>query len=178
MSESVPVLEAPRRWTFRRALAAAAEIDWPAALRPAFVALQAGSILVTWQLWQARAAPPLLPVLDRLPQVDLGLVLLATLVLVLFRPFAGALSHLVVLAVACVLDQTRMQPEFISLALILLGTAPVGYARVIAKAHLVTLWLWAGLNKALSLGFSRAAHAGCTTRSRSTSAGSNRISDG
>jgi hypothetical protein len=129
------------------------EVDLPRLLRPAFVVAQAASILITWPLWQARADPPPLPVLEGLPQVDMGLVLLATLALVLFKPEAGVIAHSVALVVAFAMDQTRIQPEFVSLALILWGTTSFRYARVVAAAHLVTLWLWAGLNKALSLDF-------------------------
>jgi uncharacterized membrane protein YphA (DoxX/SURF4 family) len=35
----------------------------------------------------------------------------------------------------------------------MLGTTTIPYARVIARAHLVSLWFWSGLNKALSVGF-------------------------
>lgn len=144
------------RWgarALREQLPQAASVDWPALARPALVLLQAATIVLTWELWQARTSPPPLPVVDVLPQIDLGWLLLGTLALTLFRPTMGALAHLVVLLVAVLLDQTRLQPEVVSMALILLGTTTLAYARVIARAHLVSLWLWAGLNKALSLGF-------------------------
>jgi len=129
------------------------ETEWLTVVRLLFVLLQGASILITWPLWQTRANPPLLPVLDSLPQVDLGFLLLGTLVLVSLRPTAGVLLHVATLLIAFALDQTRLQPEFVSLAIMLVGTTRIPYARVIAGAHLLTLWFWAGLNKALSLGF-------------------------
>jgi hypothetical protein len=49
-------------------------------------------------------------------------------------------------------DQTRLQPEVVSLALLM--TAPTfGGGLAVARWHLTTLWLWAGLHKALSLGW-------------------------
>lgn len=129
------------------------EVDLPSVVRPAFVVAQAASIFITWPLWQARTDPPPLPILDGLPQVDLALILLATLVVILFKPEAGVIAHSLVLLVAFAMDQTRIQPEFVSLALVLWGTTRFRYARIVAIAHLISLWLWAGVNKALSLDF-------------------------
>jgi uncharacterized membrane protein YphA (DoxX/SURF4 family) len=47
-------------------------------------------------------------------------------------------------------DQTRMQPEFFSLPILLLGSLPSANARSIARASLISLWLFAGLHKLLS----------------------------
>jgi hypothetical protein len=132
---------------------ARAEVDWPTLLRPGFVFLQGASVVITWPLWEVREAPPLLPVIDELPQLDLGYPLLASLLLILVRPVAGVLVHAAVLLVAFLLDQTRLQPEFVSLAIILFGTTSLAFARVVAKVHLIAVWFWAGVNKALSMGF-------------------------
>jgi uncharacterized membrane protein YphA (DoxX/SURF4 family) len=88
-----------------------------------------------------------------LPQFDMGLLVLATLALTLVRPKVGVLAHMTALAVAFAQDQTRLQPEFVSLALILLGTTTIPHSGVLVRAHLVSLWFWSGLNKALSLDF-------------------------
>lgn len=122
-------------------------------LRPVFVALQGATVLITWPLWQTRADPPLLPMFKGLPQFDMGLVVLATLVLTFVRQKVGVLAHVTALAIAFAQDQTRLQPEFVSLALILLGATTLPYAGVLVRAHLLSLWFWSGLNKALSLGF-------------------------
>lgn len=110
-------------------------------------------MLITWSLWQTRGDPPLLPMFKGIPQFDMGLLVLATLVLTLVRPNVGVLAHFTALSIAFAQDQTRLQPEFVSLALILLGTTTMPYSGVLARAHLVSLWFWSGLNKALSLGF-------------------------
>jgi uncharacterized membrane protein YphA (DoxX/SURF4 family) len=122
-------------------------------LRPLFVVLQGATVLITWPLWQTRADPPLLPMFKGLPQFDMGLLVLATLALTLVRPKVGVLAHITALSIAFAQDQTRLQPEFVSLALILLGTTTISYSAVLVRAHLVSLWFWSGLNKALSLDF-------------------------
>lgn len=107
------------------------------------------SVVITWPLWLARESPPLLPLLD-LPQVSLGAPLLAACVAALFAPCQGALVVLLLLGYGMATDQTRMQPEFFSLPLLLLGTLPSRSFRLIARTHLITLWFFAGLHKLLS----------------------------
>jgi hypothetical protein len=137
--------------------AARARIAWLGgnrvlALRWFLVLCQAGTILLTWQLWQVRESPPLLPAVG-LPQLPVGIALVATLALVLRAPRAGVALHLAVLLYAFATDQTRLQPQIVSLALLLVGTSAFPAAGVIARSHLVALWIWSGLNKALSVDF-------------------------
>jgi hypothetical protein len=121
-------------------------------LRWLLVLCQAATIVLTWQLWKVRESPPVLPAFG-LPQLPVGIALLATLALVLRAPRAGVLAHLAVLLYAFVADQTRLQPQIVSLALLILGTCAFSPAPAIARAHLVSLWVWSGLNKALSVEF-------------------------
>jgi hypothetical protein len=136
--------------------AAAAAAARAFVLRVVVVACQALTIALTWPLWQARASPPLPPLLPFpqvaavVPQFDCGLVLLATLALVLWRPRAGIACHFAVLALAIGLDETRFQPQVVSLALLLLATLPGSGARCVGLAHLIALWLWSGLHKFMS----------------------------
>jgi len=123
-------------------------------LRVALVAAQLAMILQTWRLWDARALPPNLPVWSWLPQFDTRPVLLASLVLVLVQPHVGVLVHAGVVVVALALDQMRLQPEFVSVAILLVATGPWRLAPTLGRAHLASLWLWAGFAKATSLGFS------------------------
>lgn len=116
-------------------------------LRPLFVLLQGATVLLTWPLWQTRVDPPLLPMFEGFPQFDMSLVILATLVLTLVRPKVGVPAHITVLSIAFAQDQTRLQPEFVSLALILLGTTTIPYSGVLVRAHLVSLWFWSGLTR-------------------------------
>jgi hypothetical protein len=122
-------------------------------LRVVVVACQALTIALTWPLWQARAGPPLpplLPLLRFVPQVGCGVALLVTLALVLWRPRAGVAVHFALLAIAIAMDETRMQPQVISLALLMVATLPGRGVRFIGLAHLVALWLWSGLHKFMS----------------------------
>jgi hypothetical protein len=123
-----------------------------AVLRVVVAACQALTIGVTWPLWQARAEPPLLPLLPAIASwhVPFGAALLASLALALWRPRAGALLHLLVLAAAIAFDETRMQPQVISLALLLVATLPGDGARLFGIAQIVSLWAWSGLHKLLS----------------------------
>ena len=122
------------------------------ALRWLLVWCQAATILLTWPLWQVRESPPLLPVMGIL-QLPVGIALIATLAVILRAPRAGVALHLAVLLYAFAADQTRLQPQIISLALLLVGTCGFPAAGPIARAHLISLWIWSGLNKALSLEF-------------------------
>ena len=116
------------------------------------VATQSATILTTWPLWNVRTSPPMLPVWNG-PSVSFGLLLLASLAVILFRPRLGIILHAALLLVAMSLDQMRLQPEFISQAILLWGTLPSRTARTICRAHLIALWFFAGLHKLLSPGF-------------------------
>lgn len=136
----------------------AAPTPWTAApppdlagLRAAVVAAQAATLLITWPSWQTRLDPPLLPLLP-LPAVPFGAALLASLALVLLRPRLGTVLHALLLALAIAADQTREQPQVLSLAL-LLGAATFPSLRTVGALHLVALWLWSGLGKLLSVRF-------------------------
>lgn len=65
--------------------------------------------------------PPLLPIVS-LPQLSLGPALVVSTLACLWRPNRGALLVSAVLAYGMATDQTRMQPEFFSLPLLLWGT--------------------------------------------------------
>ena len=128
-----------------------------AAFRWLVVAAQGATIAITWPLWQVRVDPPLLPAVEwqQLPAVDWpqfspGVWLLASLVVALVLPRTGAALHVGLLVVAMLLDQTRMQPEAISLGLLLVGTLPGDGARLVGRAHLIALWFFAGFHKLLS----------------------------
>ncbi len=113
------------------------------------VTMQAIAIIVTWQLWSVRETPPNLPLFG-LPAVSVGWALLASLVLVLVRPLWGVALHSVLLAVAIVTDQMRLQPEMLSLTVLLWGTLPMSSSLFLCRAHLIALWWYAGFQKLLS----------------------------
>ena len=128
-------------------------IDPVELLRLVLVIAQGAMIAVTWPLWQARTDVPNLPFIGGLPQTGVVWALLATLVLAVARPRQGIVAHVVVLAYALLADQMRLQPEWISLAVLLVATGPWRYARTLGWAHLGSLWLWAGVAKLTSAGF-------------------------
>ena len=98
-------------------------------LRIAAVYAQAATIVITWPVWQVRhysatanfPETPNLPAFP-LPQIDMGWLLLCSLVVVLFYPRRGVILHGALLLVAILLDQMRMQPECISLWVLMLGS--------------------------------------------------------
>ncbi len=124
--------------------------DYLPVLRAVVIACQAQTIALTWPLWQVRASPPLLPLVGFVPQFGCGVLLLATLVVVFRFPRAGIAAHFTALAFAIAQDETRLQPQVLSLPLLLVATLPGRGARFIGLAHLVALWLWSGLHKILS----------------------------
>ncbi len=116
------------------------------------IAAQAATIWVTWPLWQVRVDPPNLPAIQGL-QIDFGWWALATLALAGTGSWVGILAHCLVLAAAMAADQMRMQPQLVSLAILLWGTLPSQQAQAIARAHMIALWFFSGFHKLLSPGF-------------------------
>lgn len=116
------------------------------------IACQAATILITWPMWQVRDSPPMLPAMP-LPYIDMGLILLLSLALILAMPKTGIIVHTALVVYAVIIDQTRLQPEIISLVFLLWGTLPNPNAKAVARFHLIALWLFAGFNKLLSPGF-------------------------
>jgi hypothetical protein len=111
------------------------------------------TIWFTWPLWQVRDAPPLLPALPGVPSVDIGLPLIGALLAVLFAPLLGMAAATLLVVYAVLVDQTRLQPEIVSLLFLLWGTLPSPVARGFARAHLISLWFFSGFNKLLSPAF-------------------------
>jgi hypothetical protein len=110
------------------------------------------TVLITWPLWSPRDRPVVLPAVD-LPQLALGPALIAASLISLLVLRGGALAVTLLFAYGMATDQTRMQPEFFSLPLLLWGSQPNPDARLIARAHLISLWFFAGLHKILSPNF-------------------------
>ena len=85
----------------------------PLLFRWLVVGAQAVTLGLTWPLWQHRTMPPMLPAVD-IPSPDMGWPLLGSLVLVLAAPRWGVALHGILLLAAILMDQMRLQPEFIS----------------------------------------------------------------
>jgi hypothetical protein len=122
------------------------------AFRSLVVACQMATLWITWPLWQVRESPPMLPALP-LPAFDLGWPLICSLLLVLVAPLPGITLQTILLLYAALIDQTRLQPEVVSLTFLLWGTVPNLTAQGFARVHLLTLWLFAGFHKLLSPAF-------------------------
>jgi hypothetical protein len=123
-------------------------------LRLVIAGCQAAAIGLTWNLWQARAAgPPNLPIIDAAwidgRQEGFGWLLLASLALAILWPRGGVICHVIALVLAIAFDQMRIQPEFISVAILLVGTLGRGGPLLVARCHLISLWGFAGLHKLL-----------------------------
>lgn len=121
-------------------------------LRWTLVACQAATILISWELWQSRETPPNLPAIP-IPSLDMGIPLLLSLLLALRYPLTGAALHAVLLVLSFGMDQTRLQPEVVSMAMLLFATTGRRTLVLVGRAHLITLWFWAGLAKLVSEGF-------------------------
>jgi hypothetical protein len=122
-------------------------------LRVVLAFTQAAMVCTTWSLWSARDVPANLPVVEAMPSLPVGWLLLASCVLVVVRPREGIVVNAVVLLVAVALDQLRLQPEFASVAVLLVATGPWRLSRTLGWGALASLWLWAGIGKLLSAGF-------------------------
>lgn len=119
------------------------------ALRCVLVAAQAATVFATWNVWQPRSFPPMLP-LVAIPGFPAGQAMLASLVVVLARPRVGVPLHAAVLALAIAADQSRLQPHVISMATLLWATVGTPGGPVVARASLAALWLYAGVHKLTS----------------------------
>lgn len=124
--------------------------------QPAFLCLvvicQAITVLVTWRLWQIHRNPPMLPALP-LPELNLGVIILVSLAAICVRPVAGLILHTIVIVYSILIDQSRLQPEIVSMVILMWGSLRSPSLKLIAQSHLISLWFFAGLNKILSTGY-------------------------
>ena len=130
----------------------------PLPFRWLVVGAQAVTLWLTWPVWQNRTMPPMLPALD-IPCYDMAWPLLGSLALVIVAPVWGVALHGVLLAAAIAMDQMRLQPEVISLWILMLATLPAPSAKLIGRMHLVSLWFFSGFHKLFSAGYYEMMHA-------------------
>lgn len=116
------------------------------------IGCQIATIIFTWPLWTNHASPPMLPALP-LPAVEIGLPLVVASLAIFVAPRAGVTVYSLLLLYAIAIDQTRLQPEVVSLLILVWGTLPAPSLRAIARVHLVALWFFSGFNKLLSPAF-------------------------
>lgn len=116
------------------------------------VGAQLATLAVTWPLWTAHVTPPMLPVLP-LPEVGFGPALVVAALAQVVAPKRGVLAFGVLFSLACLADETRAQPQLVSLLFLSAATWPEAGARFIGRVHLLVLWAWAGLHKVTSPAF-------------------------
>jgi len=120
-------------------------------------ALAAAAQLVTlrwtWDLWLPRRQPPNLPVIDFLSSISWGWPLVVLCVVTAVVPRWGGPAFAVVLLLACLGDQMRLQPGVLSVAFLMVAPAFGETGRSIARWHLCSLWIWAGIHKLMSPGW-------------------------
>lgn len=114
------------------------------------------TLILTWHLWSHRSQPPNLPAVDLLSTIPWIWPLLLLCVATALRPRWGAPAFGVVLALAFLGDEMRIQPGVISVAILMIAPAYGRNGRAIARWHLASLWLWAGVHKLLSQGWAKA----------------------
>jgi hypothetical protein len=172
MTESLPAEPGPMvRWAQSVPLPRGAQ--WYLVLyRWLLVAASLYTVTVTWNVWQDRSDPnwhawsfatpanmmtwenrppdaqlaPMLPVWDGLPQISVGWLLVASLLLILIFPRSGMAALYTILVLSVLLDRTRLQPLY-TLVLLMLATLPSINAQLVGRASLIALWFWAGFHK-------------------------------
>ena len=123
------------------------EVRWYSLLTLCVLA-QIVTVILTWQLWQVRETPLNFPLLEG-PWISCGALMLLSLFYVLFDPRRGAVVHLVVLTLACIADQYRIQPQFISIAVLIFGCSS-SERKTVCRWYLIAMWFWAGAHKIFS----------------------------
>ncbi|WP_425613423.1 leucine-rich repeat domain-containing protein [Anatilimnocola sp. NA78] len=136
------VASAARRWAKVQAAAA----NYPLLILVAVCQLL--TIGISWPVWQVRSTPPLLPLIW-FPEISFGVPLVISLLAVTYWPRAASIVHVALLSLAIIADQHRLQPQVISLAVLLIGCAFIS-AGYTVRWYLAAMWLWAGLHKFLS----------------------------
>jgi hypothetical protein len=109
---------------------------------------QAITVLITWPAWNVREQPVNLPMFEA-PAISFGWLVLASLAVAAFFPKPGVAAHALVVIVACVFDQYRVQPQIFSLIVLMWGCI-AGAGAWFARWYLAAMWLWAGIHKLLS----------------------------
>lgn len=112
------------------------------------IGCQLATVAMTWQVWQVRHDPVNVPLFP-LPPVSFGWAVVLTLVAAFVWPKQGVAAHAVVVGLACIWDQYRLQPQFLSL-IVLMFACVSDDGMWAGRWYLSAMWLWAGLHKFLS----------------------------
>jgi len=112
------------------------------------VLCQLATVAITWSVWNIREQPPNVPLLP-LPGLPFAWLMVVSLLAAACWPRRGVILHAVVYGLACVWDQYRLQPQVISL-IVLMAACVFDIGAWFARWYLAAMWLWSGLHKFLS----------------------------
>jgi len=112
------------------------------------VLCQLATVAISWSVWNVRQQPPNLPLLP-LPALPFAWPMVVSLLIAACWPRGGVIIHAVVYLLACVWDQYRLQPQVISL-IVLMAACVFDVGSWFARWYLAAMWLWSGLHKFLS----------------------------
>jgi hypothetical protein len=127
--------------------------QWPIAFRGLIAAAQIATVILTWKLWSVREYPPLLPLLP-VPQIDMGGPMIAALAVSFFYPRIGLPLQAAFLLWGIASDQSRIQPQMLSMLYMSCGTLPGARGGlIVARASLISLWFFSGFHKLTSPDF-------------------------
>lgn len=94
-----------------------------------------------------------IPVIDELSPIPFGPLLVLSALGAAIRPRIFGPLQCALVALAILADQTRLQPEILSLAVLMTAPAFGPAGRQLTRWVLAAMWLWAGIHKALSYGW-------------------------
>lgn len=109
---------------------------------------QLATIWITWPVWNLREQPVNLPLLP-IEGVSMGPLIAITAIAAFIWPRTGVIAHTIVFTLAYMLDQYRLQPQFISLIVLMYACVFSG-GSWFARWYLASMWFWAGIHKWLS----------------------------
>ena len=112
------------------------------------VLCQLATVAISWSVWNVRQQPPNVPLLP-LPALSFAWPIVLSLLAAACWPRGGVIIHAVVYFLACVWDQYRLQPQVISL-IVLMAACAFDEGTWFARWYLAAMWLWSGLHKFLS----------------------------
>ena len=126
---------------------------WPLPFRGLIAAAQIATVILNWNQWSVREYPPLLPLVP-VPQFDMGGPMIAAVAASFFYPRIGIPIQAAVLLWAIASDQSRLQPQMLSMLYLSCGTLPGAKGGLIlSRASLISLWFFSGIHKLTSPDF-------------------------
>ncbi len=111
------------------------------------------TIGTTWKLWNHRPDFPNLAVVHSFAEINWPWFLIASSILTAIVPRVGSPTFAVVLTGALLGDQMRLQPEVVTLAVLMFAPLLMPSGMHATRWLLASVWIWSGLHKMLSVGW-------------------------